>query len=108
MAEIVYLRHNNVIGRQTKIDGSAEDLSAVTKITATFDDVTVESTDHISGEIRWYNDGYVSGEIRFCLGSNANINPGAYSVPVVTYDLDNPNGVVWGTIDVIVKDEVEN
>jgi len=107
MAETLYLGHDNVIDRQAKIDGSAEDLSAVTKITATFDDILVESTSHISGEIRWNNTGYSSGEIRLCLGSNSEIIPGAYNVHIVTYDSDNLNGVVWGSIDIIVKGEVE-
>jgi len=57
--EIVYLGHDNSIDLVLKADGTARDLSNVTKITATFDSTKIESTDKAAGAIRWAQDGYV-------------------------------------------------
>jgi hypothetical protein len=54
----------------------------------------------------WNNDGYDTGEIRLDLGGEA-IPAGGYDVPIVVYDPSNPDGVVWGTIHVAVRAEVE-
>ncbi len=105
--EIVYLDHDNSIDLILKADGTARDLSNVTKITATFDDTTIESEDAAAGPIRWNQDGYATGEIRLFLGDQ-NISADRYStVYIVTYDPDNTNGIVWGSIRVEVKAEVE-
>jgi len=104
--EITWLGHDNTIDLILKANGVAQDLSDVTKITATFDDATIESTDHAGGAILWNNDGYDTGEIRLDLGGQS-IDPGGYDVPIVVYDPSNTNGVVWGKVHVAVKAEVE-
>ena len=104
--EIVYLGHDNTIDLILKADGVAQDLSSVTKITATFESTTIESTDHAAGVVLWNNDGYDTGEIRLDLGDQS-IDPGGYDVPIVTYDPSNANGVVWGKIHIAVRVEVE-
>jgi hypothetical protein len=102
MSEIVYLTHNNTIDLILKSDGVAQDLSAVTKITATFRGITITSVNKVTGLIKWGNAGYVTGEIRLDLGEQA-IAAGDYNVPIVVYDEINTLGVVWGYIRVQVK-----
>ena len=104
--EIVYLGHDNTIDLLLKADGTAQDLSGVTKITATFGDTLIESTNAANGPITWAQSGYETGEIRLALGDQE-ISPGGYNVPIVVYDAVNTDGIVWGTVTVIVKAEVE-
>jgi len=104
--EIVWLGHDNTIDLLLEADDVAQDLSSVTKITATFDGTTITSEDHAAGAILWNNDGYDTGEIRLDLGGEA-IPFGGYDVPIVVYDPSNADGIVWGAIHVAVKTEVE-
>lgn len=104
--EIIYLGHDNTIDLQLKTDGVAQDLIAVTKITATFDTVTISSVDKAAGAITWDQAGYDIGEIRMALGGET-ISAGGYDVPIVVYDPSNTAGVVWGSINVLVEAEVE-
>jgi len=104
--EIVYLGHDNTIDLLLKQDGTAQDLSGVTKITATFGDTLIESTDAANGPITWAQSGYDTGEIRLALGAQS-IDEGRYMVPIVVYDSGNPNGIVWDYVSVEVKAEVE-
>jgi copper chaperone CopZ len=107
MSEIVFLAHNNTIDLLLKADGVAQDLSNVTKITATFRATTIISEDHVSGSIKWDNAGYATGEIRLDLGGQT-IAARSYCVPIVVYDLANTDGVVWGYVPIEVKADVEN
>jgi len=104
--EIVYLGHDNTIDLQLKADDAAQDLSAVTKITATFGSTTISSVDKAAGVITWDQAGYETGEIRMALGDE-DIDEGGYSVPIVVYDPSNTDGVVWGKVNVLVEAEVE-
>lgn len=105
--EVAYLGHDNSIDLILKTDGVAQDLTAVTKITITIGPDTVTSTDKAAGAIRWDQAGYATGEIRLFLGDQ-DINPGSYSEAwVVVYDPTNTDGVVWGSIELNVEDEVE-
>jgi len=104
--EIIYLGHDNTINLVLKADGAAQDLSSVTKITASFGDTLVESEDAAAGAITWAQDGYDTGEIRLDLGGQS-ITAGKYHVPIVIYDAQNTNGVVWGHIYAEVKPEIE-
>ena len=104
--EIVYLGHDNTVDLLLKADGTAQDLSSVTKITATFGDTLIESTNAANGPITWAQSGYETGEIRLALGDQS-ISTGSYNVPIVVYDAVNTDGIVWGTVTVIVKAEVE-
>ena len=105
--EYVYDGHDNTIDLILKSDGTAQDLSTVTKITASFGDTLVSSEDAAAGAITWAQDGYDTGEIRLSLG-NQDITPGLYrNVPIIIYDIVNPNGIVWDTVDILVQGEVE-
>ena len=104
--EIVYLGHDNTIDLLLKADGTAQDLSSVTKITATFGDTLIESTDAATGPITWAQSGYDTGEIRLALGDQS-ITADRYMVPIVVYDATNTDGIVWGYVAIEVKEEVE-
>jgi len=106
MSEIVYLGHDNTIDLQLKADGVAQDLSAVTKITATFGTLRISSTNKAAGVITWDQAGYSTGEIRMALGDEL-IPAGGYGVPIVVYDPSNTDGAVWGPINVLVESDVE-
>ena len=106
LEEHVYLGHDNTIDLILKADDVAVDLTAVTKITATFDDTLIESEDNENGAITWAVSGYDTGEIRMALGDQA-LTAGSYFVPIITYDSGNLTGIVWATILIIVHAEVE-
>ena len=104
--EYIYLGHDNTNDLILKADGSAQDLSTVTKITATFnDDTYIESEDNENGLIKWAVSGYDTGEIRLDLGGQS-ITPGDHdNVPIVVYDPSNTDGILWGYYDfTVVKD----
>ena len=104
--EYIYLGHDNTIDLILKADGTAQDLSGVTKITATFGSTLIESTDKASGLITWDQSGYDTGEIRLDLGQQS-LTADTYTVPIVVYDATYTNGVVWEDIRIVVKPEVE-
>ena len=107
MSEIVFLAHNNTIDLLLKAGGTAQNLSSVTKITATFGTTTITSTDHAAGVIKWDNAGYDTGEIRLDLGGET-IAAGSYYTAIVVYDAINTDGIVWGYVMIDVKNNVEN
>lgn len=104
--EIVYLGHDNTIDLILKADGTAQDTSAFTKITATFGDTLISSTDHAAGLILWNNSGYATGEIRIDIGTES-VAAKIYHVPIIVYDATYTTGLVWGYVDIEVKAEVE-
>lgn len=108
MAETVYLYHDNSIDLILKADGTAVGTSAVTMITASFGTVLCKSTDKAAGIIRWDQAGYDTGEIRMFLGGATSVVVDKYpEVPIVVYDATNPNGVVWGTVEIDVLARVD-
>lgn len=104
--EIVYKGHDNTIDLVLKSDGTAQDLSGVTKITATFGDILVTSTDKAAGLITWDQAGYDTGEIRIAIGGES-ITASRYNVPIIIYDAVNTDGIVWGYVIIRIIDEVE-
>jgi len=104
--EIVYLGHDNRIDILLKADGSAVDLSSVTRMTLSFDAVLINSDNGDSDPIQWAKAGYATGEVRISLGSQQ-IPAGSYRAPLVVYDPSNPDGIVWGRIVIQVEAEVE-
>lgn len=104
--EIVFLGHDNSIDLILKADGTAQNLASVTDMTITVGTVTVSSDNGDADPIRWAKAAYDTGEVRLFLGDQS-LTPGSYSAPLVVYDSDNPDGVVWGYIPMTVKAEVE-
>jgi len=104
--EIVFLGHDNSIDLILKADGTVQNLSSVTKMTLSFGDLLIESTNEDTDSIRWAKDGYATGEVRLFLGGEA-IDPEMYHAPLVVYDETNDDGIVWGTIPISVEADVE-
>jgi len=104
--EHIYLGHDNTIDLLLKANDVAQDLSAVTKITASFDGTLIESEDNESGYIMWNKTGYDTGEIRLNIGDQ-DLTVGSYVVPIVVYDPTNDTGIVWDKILFTVHAEVE-
>lgn len=110
--EVIYLGHDNRIDLILKADSggdgafAAVDLTGVTRMTATFGNVTIESTNQAGDPIRWAQGGYITGEVRCDFGEEA-ISAGEYRVPLVVYDTANPDGIVWVRLPIQVVDEVE-
>ena len=106
--EIVWTGHSNSIDLILKSDGTGIDLSATTKVTASFGKRRIESIAPSSGVIRWGTSiGYERGEIKMFLG-NSSVLPGTYDVPIVTYaTVTSSDGIVWGTQRVKIIPEVE-
>jgi hypothetical protein len=104
--EIVYLGHDNRIDIILKADGSAVDLSSVTRMTLSFDSLLIDSDNGDLDPIQWVKAGYVTGEVRISLGGQS-IPAGDYRAALVVYDPSNPNGIVWGLLLIQIEAEVE-
>lgn len=101
--EVVYLGRDNTIDLLLKADDVAQDLSAVTKITATFGSVLITSEDSAAGSIKWSGADFDTGEIRIDVGAESITAKKKYSVPIIVYDAVNTNGVYWGDVPIQVK-----
>lgn len=95
ITEVVYLGRDNRNDLLLKAEDVAQDLGAVTRITAAFGEELVVSDNGGSDPIRWDQAGYDTGEIRCTFGGET-LELGKHQVPLVLYDPDNPNGVQWG------------
>lgn len=104
--EIVFLGHDNSIDLILKADGTTQNLSSVTRMTLSFGDQLIESTNEETDPIRWAKVGYATGEVRLFLGGEV-IDPKTYHAPLIVYDLTNEDGIVWGTVPISVETEVE-
>ena len=104
--EVLFLGRNNTIDLLLKADGVAQDLSSVTKITATIGSDLLTSTNATAGVIRWSGDGFDTGEIRIVSGAES-LAAGKYDVPIVVYDAANTSGIDWGIVPIEVKADRE-
>ena len=106
--DTIYLGHNNTVDLILKVDNAAYALTSVTRITATFGDNLVTSSDKANGAITWDQVGYDTGEIRIAAGfQSLTASRKPYSVPIVVYDASNTNGIVWGEYKILVTGELE-
>jgi hypothetical protein len=104
--EIVYLGHDNIIDLSLTADGEAVDLSSITKMTLSFGELLIESDNDVTDPIRWGQSEYDTGEVRLYLGDQS-IPAGRYFAPLVVYDSNNIEGIVWGNILIRVKSDPE-
>lgn len=79
----------NSIDLCLRIDGvplTDVQMDEITKITLSFDDLLVESTNQTGDPIRWRDTGYLTdgGEVRLFL-KDENIPVGKYRVPMIVY-----------------------
>jgi hypothetical protein len=108
LTEIVYLSHDNTIDLILKADGVAVNLSSVTKMTVTFEGVTLTSTNKSTDPILWNQVGYELGEVRLVLGGTTIVANSYRNVYLVVYDPIYPDGIVWGSLYIKVLPEVES
>jgi len=104
--EIIYLGHDNWIDVILKEDGAAKDLSGATRMTLSFDEVLIDSSNGESDPILWAKEGYATGQVKILLGAE-DISAGSYRAPLVVYDPDNLEGIVWGRIPIQVEESPE-
>lgn len=97
--ETVYLGRDNAIDLQLTADGSASDLTSVTRMSVC--DVggawSVDS-DTVPAAFDWGTSGE-TGKISLMLGAQ-NIPPGTYTCRLTVYDPTNANGLVWGILKI--------
>jgi len=104
--EIVYLGCDNPIDLILSADGAAADLTDVIRMTLSFGALLVDSDNGDTDPIQWKKEGYATGQIRIFLGAEA-ITAKIYSAPLVVYDPTNPEGVMWGRINIKVEEDPE-
>jgi hypothetical protein len=99
ITEIVYLNRDNTNDLLLKADGSAQDLSSVTRMTLKLDSTTIDSD--ISPDAFDWDTG-VTGKLVLALGGES-ITEGEYTAKLTVYDPDNTQGIFWGYIKLVVK-----
>jgi len=104
--EFVYLGHDNSIDLILLSNGVAQDLSGVTKMTITVGGILISSTNQATDPILWIKAGYSTGEIRLFLGKQS-ILPGNYEAPLIVFDANDPDGIVWDEIAIQVVADVQ-
>lgn len=104
--EIAYLGHDNSIDLVLKADGAAVDLTSVTRMTLSLGSVLIDSDNGSTDPIRWTKSDYVTGEVRLFLGG-ISAPPNTYDAWLVVYDPSNVDGIVWGSIKIMIVAEVE-
>ena len=100
ITEIVYLNRDNTNDVLLKADGSAQDLSAVTRMTLELDSTTIDS-DTSPDAFDW--DTGTTGKLVLALGGES-ITAGEYTAKLTVYDPDNDDGIFWGYIKLVVKE----
>lgn len=104
--EIVYLGRDNSVDLLLKEDGVAYNLSGFTAMTLLVGTVEIESSNGSTASIRWAKDGYDTGEVRLYIGNVANLVAGKFCCPLVVYDAATyTNGLVWGYVDLTLRDD---
>jgi len=108
--EYIYNDRDNTIDLQLKADGSAVDLSSVTRVEVIFtaqDSGTDKTIDTEDAGTTLADGGNVditegSGKLILALGDQS-IAAGNYLAQLVIYDPTNTDGVVWGSIPIVVE-----
>ena len=97
--ERTYAGHDNTIDLLLKADGSAVDLSSVTRMTLEVAGSTIDS--EVSGSAFDWDTG-TTGKVILTLGAES-LTEGTWQATLTVYDPDNENGIVWGTFNLIVE-----
>jgi len=96
LTEIFYIGHDNTIDLLLKANGSAVDLSSVTKMELEIKDIVTISTASYPGVIKWAG-GLETGRIAIDLNEyNGNLPVGRYVTRLIVYSPAHPRGIVWG------------
>lgn len=105
ITEVVYLGRDNSIDLLLKTDGEVQSLSSITSMKLIFvNGSTITSTNLDDDPIRWGKSGYIEGEVRLFLGEE-DLAAGKYNTELVLYDPSNLNGVSWGDLKIIIRED---
>ena len=95
--EVVYLGHDNTIDLKLLADDVTQDITGTTRMTLSFGSTLIDSDVH-SGVFDW-SDG--DGKLYLTLGDET-IVAGTYYSELVLYDSVNTDGIVWGSLTIMV------
>ena len=96
LEEYVYSKHDNIIALTLSIDGIPIDHIGIAQVELYVGAELISSIDHPT-----YFDTSNSDKLIIKL-SDAGIIPGRYKTRLIIYDLNNPDGLVWGDIMLVV------
>lgn len=104
LSEVFYLSRDNTIDLLLKADGSAVDLSSVTQVLLILDGSTTIDSNVESSVFTWTGLG-VTGKMTIDLSAltQTSLSAGAYKARLITIDATNPEGIVWGDFNLVVK-----
>jgi hypothetical protein len=103
MTETIYLNRENKFDLLLKIDGEVANLSDLNKVEILFQENYYDSDNFPSAFD--YATRATAGIITFDLMSIASFEAGQdRKTELIVYDNTNPDGHVWGTFDLIVKE----
>jgi len=104
--ERVYLGRDNTVDLILKLNGVAQSLAGVTRITLDFDGTVVDSDDY-TDEIVWVTG--TTGKVVLKLGlvlETLGVAAGAYTVDFVLFDDTYTNGLHWATVNFTVSESL--
>ena len=99
LIEVVYLDKDNTIDLLLKTDGVAQILSAVTKMILEVGDKEIDSSESPTA-FDW--DTGTTGKVVIRIGDQG-LSKGTYHARLTVIDSSNPNGIVWGDFQIVVK-----
>jgi hypothetical protein len=105
--EVIYIGRSNSIDFTLKSNSSAYDLASVVRMTLSFGDKAVDSSNTTVQGITWNKLGYETGEVRINLGHKTTLTTGLFDAPLIVYEGADVNGVFWGTIPICIKANAE-
>jgi hypothetical protein len=103
MSETIYVDRENKFDLLLKLDGSAANLTDINKVEILFQESYYDS-DNFPDAFDYATQA-TGGIITFDLASIASFEGGRdKKTELILYDNTNPDGIVWGTFDLIVKE----
>jgi hypothetical protein len=100
ITETIYLDHDNVNSLELQANGTAQDISACTRMTLKVADKLIDSG-MISGVFDWVTNG-ADGQLDMTLG-HQELRVGLQRATLTIWDTTYTKGLVWGDFVVDVK-----
>ena len=101
ITETVYLDRDNINSLELRANGSAQDITATSRMTLKAGDTLLDSNRH-SNVFDWTTNG-TSGQVDLTLGHQA-LKVGLYRATLTIFDNTYPSGLVWGDFMLDVKE----
>ena len=101
ITEIVYLDRDNVNSLVLRANGSAQDISNLSRVTLKIGEVVLDSRIH-SNVFDWSTSG-TSGQLDMTLG-HQDLRVGTFRSTLTVYDNSYPRGLVWGDLMIQVRE----